>query len=145
MCHEFFHIFMVSASTENIPAIFLLKKSRITLQKSHFLWYSVWSCTPPLIPHFILQYHLSVPVKTWQELPCRLQVAHPQCGSSLGISAHLLTLPFPATSAAVVRCWNPDYIITVTSDPGVVELTVFSCCCGLAGKAGQVARVLNLV
>lgn len=50
-----------------------------------------------------LQYYLSVPVKAGQELPCRMQAAHPQCGTSLGISSHMLTLPFPTGSTDVVR------------------------------------------
>lgn len=88
-----------------------------------FCWgRAIRSCTFfPLIHHFTLQYHLSVPVKAGQELPCRMQVAHPHCGASLGISAHMLTLPFPAVSTDMVREWNSDCSFTVTSSPGVVN------------------------
>lgn len=59
---------------------------------------AIWICPalPPL-PHTALQYYLSVPVKAGQELPRRMQAAHPQCGTSLGISTHMLTLPFPTS------------------------------------------------
>lgn len=48
-----------------------------------------------------LQYHLSPPVKAVQELPCRMQAAHPQRGASLGISTNMPTLPFPSASINV--------------------------------------------
>lgn len=45
----------------------------------------------PSIHCVVLQCHLTVPVKAGQELPCRMQAAHPQCGTSLGINKHAHT------------------------------------------------------
>lgn len=69
--------------------------------------------------HFTLQYYLSIPVKAVQELPCRMQAAHTQCGTSLGISTHMLTLPFKD----VVRGSNLSCAFTVTSATGAVKTT----------------------
>lgn len=110
---------------------FLVERRRISQQKSPqhlrlrcLLWPAIWSCTflPPL-HRSALQYHLSVPVKAGQELPCRMQAAHPQCGTSFGISTHMLTLPFPTASTDVVRSRNLYCVFTVTCAPGSVKHT----------------------
>lgn len=52
--------------------------------------------------HFsVQQCHLSVPVKARQELPCRIQVAHPPCGMSLGIKT---STDFPCHFQLFYRC-----------------------------------------
>lgn len=84
----------------------------------------------PCLHRSPLQYHLSVPVKAGQELPCRMQAAHPQCGTSLGISAHthMLTLPFPTASTDAARGRNLNRVFTVTSALGSVKTHTDRCC-----------------
>lgn len=69
------------------------RKSPLTLAVVRLSLQGIWTFSA--LQHTTLQYYLSFLVKAGQELPCRVQAAHPQCGTSLGISAHMLTLPFP--------------------------------------------------
>lgn len=82
-----------------------------------------------------LQYHLSVPVKAGQELPCRMQAAHPQCGTSLGIGSHMLTLPFPTGSIDVVRGRNLFCVFTCRICPGLSYISTVDCATEWMGRA----------
>lgn len=121
------------------------QKSPQHLRLWRLSWPAIWSCTffPPL-HRSTLQYHLSVPVKAGQELPCRMQAAHPQCGTSPGISTHMLTLPFPTASTDVVRGKNLYCVFTVTSAPGSVKHTVIHRCWWLPSWADQVVGKAGL-